>query len=341
MSGTPPTQPARPQRWIRVFIGFTQDSAASGLPPEDPPDLPLLVIEFPNELSMGPNDPRRELVTIGKCIYCGATERQPNTGLPLTEEHFVSEGLGARLVLLEASCDCCATKTSNIERMVLQQPLWVARVRLRIRRKKRKRSEELFPVAVNKSGDNVIQRVALDDHPAVLILPRFDYPGLTVDRPIGQSGFRGVFMQLLTDLPKPGFPEFATPSVDTAAFCQLIAKIAHGFAVLEFGLGGFSPLLPELVLRNYGGDNSLSWFHLVGGEPHHCAPSEAQHTLGWTVGENGNTVYLIVILRLFDNLGAPVYYAAAGTLNQEQLEQARAREEARAQGRGIIHGQSL
>ena len=283
MSDTPSTQPAQPQRWIRVFIRIRQNSATSAKSSDASPEVPLPLVEFPNELSVGPNDPRRELAIIRKCIYCGATERQPNTGIQLSEEHFVSEGLGSRLVLLEASCDCCATKTSNIERVVLQQTLLVPRIRLGVRRKKRKRSERLFPVAVNQYGDNVIRHVTIDKHPSILLLPSFNHPGLTIDRPIGQSGFQGAFVGLLTDLPKPGFPEFASPPVDTAAFCQLVAKIAHGFAVLELGLDGFSPMLPELVLKDYDADNSLSWFHLIGGDPRDFAPSETQHVLGWNL----------------------------------------------------------
>ena len=94
----------------------------------------------------------------------------------------------------------------------------------------------------------------------MLFLPFFNPPGRTIDRPIGENAFHGAFLQTLTMLPKPAYPEFATPPIDTAAFCQLLAKIAHGFAVLELGMKGFTPLLPEIILKDYGGDNTLSWY---------------------------------------------------------------------------------
>jgi hypothetical protein len=344
MADTPSNQQS-PQvgRWIRVYLKFGEGQpGVSSIPPGWAPDvtLALPVVVFPNEFRIGRGDPRQELKAIGRCMYCNATEFIPGTGLPLSEEHFVTEGLGSRLVLLDASCKRCAEKTSNIERMVLRWSLLVPRIRLGIRRKKRKRAEALFPVSINQTKGNVIFHTSLEDHPSVLFLPVFNPPGLMIDRTIGESGFQSAFLKTLTALPKPGYPEFATPAVDTAAFCQLIAKIAHGFAVLELGLDGFTPLLPDVVLKEYGGDNSLSWFHLVGGDPRQFAPAEAQHVLGWGFFEKNDTEYLIVSLRLLADEGAPVYFAVAGTLTSDQSAKAHAAAEVRAQERGTTHGLS-
>jgi hypothetical protein len=129
-----------------MTFGQPQPGSNTIVPPAGPLDVTfkLPVVELPHEFRIGPNDPRRELKTLGKCIYCGATEFEPGSGQPLSEEHFFGEGLGSRLVLLEASCKVCAIKTSNIERRVLQQSLLIPRVRFGIRRKKRKRTETPF-----------------------------------------------------------------------------------------------------------------------------------------------------------------------------------------------------
>jgi hypothetical protein len=263
--------PPKPGRWLRVYMTFAPEQpGATVVPPAGPPNVTVVmpVVALPNEFTIRPGDPRRGLKTIGKCIYCGATEFIPGTGQPLSEEHFVTEGLGSRLVLLEASCKRCAEKTSAVERMVLQRSLLTPRLRLGIRRKKKKRSESKFPVhAIGADQQDVISHTSLDDHPSVLFLPYFNPPGLMVDRPIGENPLQGGFLKTLTALPKPNYPEFASPAIDTAAFCQLLAKIAHGFAVLELGIDGFTPLLPEIILKDYGGDNSFSWYHLVGGNP--------------------------------------------------------------------------
>ena len=175
------------------------------------------VVEFPNEFTIGLNQPRRELRKFGKCIYCGASEFIPGTGRPLGEEHFVPEGLGSRLVLLEASCERCAKKSGAIEQMVLRRSLLTPRDRLGIRRKKRSRSAISYPVHISGPDQkDIISHTSLDEHPSVLFLPYFNPP------------FHGAFLQTLTTLRKPTYPEFASPPIDTAAFCQLLAKIAHG-----------------------------------------------------------------------------------------------------------------
>jgi hypothetical protein len=153
-----------------------------------------------------------------------------------------------------------------------------------------------------------------------------------IDRPIGENAFQGAFLKTLTTLPKPTYPECASPPIDTAAFCQLIAKTAHGFAVLELGTEGFNPLLREIILMDYGGDNTFHWYGLVGGNPTQFAPSEeAQHVLGWGFFQKGTDEYLIVSLRLLANEGAPVYFAVAGTLAPEQSQKAHASAETRSQ----------
>jgi hypothetical protein len=308
---------------------------ATVFPPAGPPSVTVVmpVVALPNEFTIAPHEPRRELAKIGKCIYCGASEFIPGTGRPLSEEHFVPEGLGSRLVILEASCQRCAKKTSTIEQMVLRRSLLSPRARLGIRRKKKpQRSEITFPVHVTGADQrDVISHTSLDDHPSVLFLPYFKPPGLMIDRPIGENALQNAFLKTLTVLPKPAYPEFASPAIDTAAFSQLLAKIAHGFAVLELGIDGFTPLLPEIILKDYGGDNSFSWYHLIGGNPSQFAPSEAQHVLGWGFFQKDACEYLIVSLRLLANEGAPIYFAVAGTLTPEQSIKAHALAETRAQ----------
>jgi len=315
-------KPPRSDRWLRLNMKFAPEQpGASVIPPAGPSNVTVVMpdVALPNEFTIAPRGVRRELVKIGKCIYCGAA------GLPLGEEHFVPEGLGSRLVLLEASCARCAEKTGNIERTILQASLSPAREHLHIRRKKKKRPERKFPVHVTGPGaKDIISHTSLDEHPSVLFLPYFNQPGLMIDRPIGEDGLQGAFLMTLTALPKPAFPEFASPALDTAAFCQFIAKIAHGFAVLTFGIDGFTPLLPKIILNDYRGDNSLSWYHLVGGNPSQFAPAEAQHVLGSGFFQKDGNEYLIIWLRLLANTGAPVYFAVAGTLTPEQSAKAHA-----------------
>ena len=107
-----------------------------------------------------------------------------------------------------------------------------------------------------------------------------------------------------------GLTDFGLPSLDTDALCRVLAKIAHSYAVAELGLGGFTPLLREFI-RGEGGDR----FRYVGGEFKPGAPGAGLHEIGF---EQGVTGYLVVRIRLFASLGAPVYRVVVGLpLNPE------------------------
>ncbi|WP_354077823.1 hypothetical protein [Constrictibacter sp. MBR-5] len=133
-------------------------------------------------------------------------------------------------------------------------------------------------------------------------------------------------------LASDGLANFASPAIDTVKFCQLLAKIAHSFAVAEIGLGNFQPLLADFAVRSFPlREQYTDCYHLVGGDPKSYAPSEALHTLGWGVWQNGLEAYLIVCIRLFASLGAPSYVLVAGKLTCEAHHEAvRARAEALA-----------
>ena len=158
---------------------------------------PLII---PHCISLEHNEPRKEVGTVKKCIYCGASERVPGTGERLTEEHFLSEGLGSRLVLLEASCETCRERTHAAEEAVLAQALRASRRKLRIRGKKRKRHETTFAVTVVRNdGKETVEWWPLGAHPTVLFLPTFDAPGLLSGRPEGKFPSTSAWAMLLEE----------------------------------------------------------------------------------------------------------------------------------------------
>ena len=279
-------------------------------------------LTLPNCLSIEINEPRRVVTTIGACIYCRATEYEPGTGKVLSEEHFVAEGLGSRLVLGEASCKACAGRTESIETAVLQKSLLAARRKLGIRGKKRKREEQKFAIRrVNLDGSEVIEWRALEDHPTVLLIPQIDAPGLLCGRPPGDSPLMSAWSAYLGGFRADDMRSFSSPVVDTVAFCQMLAKIAHGFAVWQFGLHGFKPLLTDFILNGQTGDAHSDRYHLVGGDLADFAPSNVLHVLGWSVHRQGDTDYLLISIRLFSYLGGPIFYAVVGELDATQIEQ--------------------
>jgi hypothetical protein len=84
----------------------------------------------------------------------------------------------------------------------------------------------------------------------------------------------------------------------------MIAKIGHSYAVANCGLGSFEPLLTDMILGKY---HPIG--HLVGGSFEDEPAEEELHTFALQRSTIGTVTFLIAIIRLFANLGAPRYHA--------------------------------
>src|SRR5690242_1220986 len=82
-------------------------------------------------------DERHEFPSIGRCIYCGATDRK------LTDEHVVPYGLtGHGVIFRKASCEACAQLfTREFEQHVLRDMWGPFRERLQTPSRSRKRGK--------------------------------------------------------------------------------------------------------------------------------------------------------------------------------------------------------
>jgi hypothetical protein len=97
-------------------------------------------------------------------------------------------------------------------------------------------------------------------------------------------------------------------------FCQMLAKIAHSYAVAELGVSTFAPLLLDLILKA----DELDAANFVGGfigtdEKFTLFDGTSPHEL--LLHNSDGTV--IVLIQLSADLGAPVYQVAVGTLIQK------------------------
>ena len=101
----------------------------------------------------------------------------------------------------------------------------------------------------------------------------------------------------------------------TVEFAQLLAKIAHGFAVGELGYGAFKPLLSNLITRRFRRDEQFpECIDLVGGEPALFAADNELHVLGYDLVEISGRCHMVVSIRLFANLGSPIYRVVVGEI---------------------------
>lgn len=265
----------------------------------------------------------RKYGPVGACIYCGATRGK------LSSEHIVPYSLGGRLELVAASCSVCAKETGNIERYITHT-LWGG-IRMKFdfptrRPKLRPKSSEVF------GPDGTSISIPIKDYPAIAPMLWLDRPSI-LDGVAARAEVRLTVKTFTTDGSDPaevGVKHYRIPaSVDTGKYFRFLAKIAHGMAVLRYGVDGFTPFLNNIIIRpNIAPMADLYAF--VGGRPEVEPPSHTDvgivHTLTRENQTNvGRQMWICEGIRLFSNwtqptedgksFGSPQYIVVAGTPN--------------------------
>jgi hypothetical protein len=235
----------------------------------------------------------------------------------LTKEHIFPAGLGGGLVLPRASCTSCQTEVQIFETICMRKTLLPYRKASGLIR----HANDL-PAAVPLTLDLELEgpkQVALDRHPNVVVLPGLrDLPGILRGRPpepMVQFDYK-IFGQLdIVDETKRRLQERQVVGIylDGYAWLQMLAKIAHGYAIAELGLNRFSPALPDLIL----GRNPRLSSYLIGKCP--VPPSIPDKPpllmIDMRCASMGECRFVAVNMRLFADLGreTPVYTVIAGT----------------------------
>jgi hypothetical protein len=166
-----------------------------------------------------------------------------------------------------------------------------------------------WPKQMEKAGF-AWQEVSPADRPTVVILPGFAPPGILSERPLTDLFQLTRLVAYIDDAArKPATP----PGTEAAVFqpfrpdilCRVLAKIAHGAAVAELGLGGFQPFLPDLIL---GRSTYLS--HFVGSPLYRRPrlPAVPRYEISLTLRQG----YVVAVVRLFADLGLPPYEVIVG-----------------------------
>jgi len=115
------------------------------------------------------------------------------------------------------------------------------------------------------------------------------------------------------------------PKCDVYKFCQTLAKIAHGFLVLKYGVDGFEPYLRRFILSP---DEEVDIFNYVGSTfdeywvsdeyrfPISSNPISVYHSV--RVGGDGWALLLVNIFIL-PNIGIPRYCVVVGRCRADQV----------------------
>jgi len=247
---------------------------------------------------------------VGRCIYCGATDA-------LTREHIIPFSLNGDLILPDASCRTCAKITGKIEGYVTRTMFGAFRAAYNMQTRNPKQRPKAFPVRPGRGVDRAEPvLIPTGDFPVNMHLPVLPVArylrGLPDTNTVRNAGFwswvdvekgRAVARRL-------GTRTINSNESHPAIFVQMLAKIGHAYAVSQYGVDGFEPLAVDWAL-----DRKRTINYIVGcDETIPPQPEPDLHRLQLYVHAENRTIACQV--RLFAQLGAPLYHVVVGIKNR-------------------------
>ena len=263
------------------------------------------------------NDSTTKYDPIGFCIYCKAS----GSSVLLTDEHIIPYGLGGRFLFLQASCKECEKITSKFERKCLREMLGNFRIHSNYPTRRKKERPKSLIANIIVDGQIEAKEVPVEDHPSIIILPGFHPPGLLrgesnlkVHREV-RFWFKDIQGDVQSRIKRIDAEKVRmNQAFPAGAFFRLLAKIAHGFAIAQYGPKAFKPFLPDLIL-----DHCQNIPDYIGNVPEDFpqdAIPEALHEIKLQRKETEGAIYLVANIQLFANLGAPIYQVVVGELDK-------------------------
>jgi hypothetical protein len=256
--------------------------------------------------------PQQIVGNVGQCIYCGKKDTK------LSNEHIIPLGLNGFLLLKRASCAACASITSDFEREVLRKSLLESRIGLDLPTRNKTKRPKNIKLTVQKNGaERIIQLDPKENFSAMSFieyLPPAYLEGRKVEKGISVYASRIVQVSgpSIEDLKKKY--DFDSLSISTVwganYFPRLLAKIAYGCAVAEFGLENIEKnyVLPYIMGEKF--DGISEW---VGTAKDKIITEKGFHTVRGGVNEKMD---IIIRIKLFDLWDVPEYLVVVGKINK-------------------------
>jgi hypothetical protein len=248
-----------------------------------------------------------------ECVYCGSKES-------LSDEHLIPLALGGKDVLPRASCARHRDITSILERHVARGPYHQYRIihdlptRRRAHRKQQKENEVELE-AVTFGDRHCTLKVPVGEVPLVYISLHPPLPQIiTGVKPV--KGAEGCTLRVNYDnedmqrlLVKHHLKKVTVRAdyMQAETLLRLLAKIAHAFAVAEYGLRTFTPTLLPIIEGT--SDYPLTY---IGAK----TPEEPQSAIALESEriKIGNDEYLAAHISLHALPALPRYYVISGKL---------------------------
>jgi hypothetical protein len=261
----------------------------------------MTIISAPIEITTPP----KHYPPVGHCIYCGVCSKK------LTKEHIIAHGLaGDSLILPKSSCRDCADKTRDAESACLRHLWWPFRTRIGMPTSGKQPPKsfivrQMKVTKIHQDGsidayDKVAEQVVGPmEFPLVFLAYKFSSPGLL----IGRDPTASMNIEVIGRISEEEFRKFAPGDKDgfriapmnIDAYCQMLAKIAHSYAVAELGPGSFRPVLRDFIR---GRPLEQAW-HWIGSDTAIPAAEQHLHDIQWSVSNVSGINYVMISLRLF------------------------------------------
>jgi hypothetical protein len=236
---------------------------------------------------------------VGSCIYCGSTDP------PLTTEHIIPDSFGGTLLLPAATCQSCAVETGAVEGRCAGRLFRPARRELRLPQKNKRAKAKLGVETFGATIDGVTVKLTQQDFPTLLVSFEFDPPGIILRQPKSEL-FAGriIISQLPSFAERLGrlnakykFNEGIAlgNQGDGTDLARMLAKIGHGYAVAEMGLGSFRPFLTEIILNR----PPMYIGHYVGGLFGHMPKGDDLHLI--TLSDFWGRNLVVAEIQLFSS----------------------------------------
>ena len=260
--------------------------------------------------------PRQVLGKIGKCIYCGETEKLLRT------EHIIPYGLNGPWELLEASCEKCAAITSAFELTVLKDSLIVPRVALDFPTRRKGQRPKKFNFAITRNGRQEVVNVPIQEHFAVMILQILEFPAYLDGRPYkkGVNIIGAIEIQVGGPPIEEIIKRYGTGKISTKVtwhgncFERMLAKIAYGFSVAYLGVENLEEvyILPAILGQK---DDVGRWVGTA--EDIHLDIGKFLHHIELAIINEE----IIVRIKLFALFNVPEYLVVVGRVAKHFLKE--------------------
>ncbi len=249
---------------------------------------------------------------VGRCIYCGSTEN-------LSKEHIVPYGLNGELLLLKASCQSCQEITSVFEGHVLRQQFLLARSVLKLPTYNPENRPTEFTFEGEKDGQKVTITLPVDECPSFFMMLHLKKPAYIADYDY-EKGTNVIGTSLHVRNPelireKLGIDTLSfTTTFEGTSFERMLAKIAYGMVVLQYGPDVLEECYVLPCILEEGQKNDVGKWVGSGRDIDELPRNREPYIITIRQKENGE-VY--VFIRLFAGFNTPEYLVIVGRLKHQ------------------------